>query len=80
MPTILRKKGYRFFFWSKENNEPSHIHIEKDDSYAKFWVNPVMIAYTKGFRSHEITEIRKLVTKNKKLFEDEWNEFFSHKS
>jgi hypothetical protein len=28
MPTVLRVKGYRFFFFSNEGAEPPHIHIE----------------------------------------------------
>ncbi|MHB8905139.1 MAG: DUF4160 domain-containing protein [Melioribacteraceae bacterium] len=36
MPTILRTNGYRFFFFSREGNEPMHIHIEQADRYAKF--------------------------------------------
>ena len=27
MPTILRRDGYRFFFYSKEGKEPPHIHV-----------------------------------------------------
>ncbi|MBI2646774.1 MAG: DUF4160 domain-containing protein [Deltaproteobacteria bacterium] len=27
MPTIFRKWGYRFHFYSNERNEPPHIHI-----------------------------------------------------
>jgi Domain of unknown function (DUF4160) len=29
MPTILRINGYRFFFYSNENDEPAHVHVEK---------------------------------------------------
>ena len=35
MPTILREKGYRFFFYSNEHL-PIHIHIEKENKIAKF--------------------------------------------
>ena len=31
MPTILRIGPYRFHFYSREDNEPAHIHIERDD-------------------------------------------------
>ena len=31
MPTVLNIKGYRFFFFSLEGNEPPHIHIEYGD-------------------------------------------------
>ncbi|MCK4624971.1 MAG: DUF4160 domain-containing protein [Phycisphaerae bacterium] len=30
MPTVLRKSGYRFFFFSLEGFEPPHIHVEKE--------------------------------------------------
>lgn len=80
MPTILRTSGYRFFFFSREGNEPMHIHIEHADRYAKFWLNPIQLAESDGFRSGEISELRKLVQENKKLFEEKWNEYFSSKS
>ena len=40
MPTVLRIKGLRFFFFSNELGEPMHIHVETDDKYAKFWLDP----------------------------------------
>ncbi len=80
MPTIIRIKGYRFFFFSREGNEPPYIHIEQAERYAKFWLNPVQLAESEGFRSDEITDLRKLVFENKSLFEERWNEYFSSKS
>jgi len=44
MPTILKIKGYRFFFFSREGKEPSHIHVENAERYAKFWLNPIQLA------------------------------------
>ncbi|MBI4007657.1 MAG: DUF4160 domain-containing protein, partial [Planctomycetes bacterium] len=44
MPTILRIKGYRFFFFSLEGREPPHIHVEHAGKYAKFWLEPVELA------------------------------------
>ena len=46
MPTVLKIKGYRFFFLSLEGREPAHIHIEKGDRVAKFWLNPLNLAST----------------------------------
>lgn len=77
VPTILRIKGYRFFFFSREGNEPAHIHVEHTDRYAKFWLNPVRLAESIGFRSSEITELRKIVQENENLFKEKWNEYFS---
>ena len=69
MPTVLRIKGYRFFFFSNEGDEPPHIHIESAESYAKFWLNPVCLGYSSGFSSSRITELRILVEKHRNLFE-----------
>jgi len=79
MPTILRIRGYRFFFFSREGNEPAHIHIEQAERYAKFWLNPIQLAESEGFRSGEIAELRKLVRQNKFIFEEKWNEHFRNK-
>lgn len=77
MPTILRIKGYRFFFFSLEGSEPPHIHVEQGDKVAKFWLKPINLASSTGFRSHELTEIRALVIKNGEQFLEKWNEYFS---
>jgi hypothetical protein len=79
VPTILKIRGYRFFFFSREGNEPRHIHIEQGDRYAKFWLVPVQLAKSEGFRSAEISELRKLVEENKDLFEEKWHEHFGSK-
>jgi Domain of unknown function (DUF4160) len=41
MPTVLRSGGLRFFFYSLENDEPAHIHVERGDATAKYWLDPV---------------------------------------
>lgn len=38
MPTVKIVGGHRFFFFSKENNEPPHIHVESAENAAKFWL------------------------------------------
>jgi hypothetical protein len=80
VPTILQIKGYRFFFFSHEGNEPAHIHVEHAEKYAKFWLKPIQLAASDGFRSAEISELRRLVQENSTLFEDKWNEYFSRKN
>lgn len=78
MPTILRIKGYRFFFFSLEGNESPHIHIEKGDSAAKFWLNPISLASSFGFRNHELAKIRMMVSEHRPLFLEKWHEFFGN--
>ncbi len=76
MPTIKRIGPYRFFFYSNENDEPSHIHIQRERMLAKFWLNPVALAGSTGFRSHELRNIKRHVEENELIFEEVWNEYF----
>ena len=77
MPTVLRVKGYRFFFFSNEMNEPTHIHIESSEKYAKFWLEPVALAGNIGFRPSELTEIRNIIIENRRTIRERWNEHFT---
>ena len=76
MPALLRIRGYRFFFYSLEDREPPHVHVAQAERYAKFWLTPVNLASNRGFRSHELTAIRKLVLENRDLFLEKWNAYF----
>lgn len=40
MPTLLLIDGFRFFFYSMENNEPIHVHVSKGDAVGKIWLEP----------------------------------------
>jgi hypothetical protein len=77
MPTILRIDGYRFFFYSNENNEPAHIHVEKGDAEGKIWLEPLIsVAYFKGFGTREQNEIVHITRNNLPVFIKEWYEYF----
>jgi hypothetical protein len=76
MPTVLRSGPYRFYFYSHEPNEPPHIHIDRDDLSAKFWLEPVQLAGNFGFRAHELREIQSIVAGSRSRFLEAWNEFF----
>lgn len=76
MPTVLVIKGYRFFFFSNERDEPVHIHIEKADKYAKFWIEPISVAVSYGFSGKELREIGEIIEENEVLIMDKWNEHF----
>jgi hypothetical protein len=77
MPTVLRVRGYRFFFFSNEAQEPPHIHVAKAENYAKFWLEPVQQDRNAGFRGSELTELRNIVQKNEAILLRAWNEFFT---
>jgi hypothetical protein len=39
VPTILTLLGWRFFFYANEKNEPIHIHCQKAEAEAKYWLD-----------------------------------------
>lgn len=77
MPTIMRVKGYRFFFFSNEGLEPPHVHVEAAGKYAKFWLKPISLARNSGFKAHELNDIDKIIKEHQSAMEEEWHEFFS---
>ena len=74
MPTVLRVKGYRFFFFSEEGQEPAHIHVDQAERYAKFWLEPVTLTQNRGFRSRELSELGALIEVHGELFVEKWHE------
>jgi Domain of unknown function (DUF4160) len=76
MPTILRSGPYRVYFSSHEPNESPHVHVDRDDSSAKFWLVPVQLVRNLGFSRHEIAELERLIMQNQPLLLEAWNEFF----
>lgn len=78
MPTVFVRNGYRFFFFSNEQREPPHIHVERAENLAKFWITPdVVLARNTGFRTHEIAEIRRIAVENRDNILVKWYEHFS---
>ena len=77
MPTILRTNGFRFFFYSNENDEPAHVHVEKGDAEGKIWLEPTLAAaYFGGFSGAEQIDIMYIAASNLKNFLIKWYEYF----
>lgn len=76
MPEVRRLRGFRFFFFSKEDMEPRHIHVEHGDKYAKYWLEPIELAESRGFRSHELTPLRRMIEAHHDEFIHAWNQHF----
>ena len=76
MPEVLRIAGHRFFFFSKEGTEPPHIHVETAEKTAKFWLEPVELAYSYGYNSREQRRIRDIVIEYREYFLERWNAHF----
>jgi len=63
MPVILRVKGYRFWFYQADLDEPPHVHAGREGKEAKYWVDPIALAKSGRFRSHELAEIEQILHK-----------------
>jgi hypothetical protein len=80
MPVVFRERGFKFFFYSNEGNprEPAHIHVEKDEVEAKFWLKPqVRVAYNDGYDARTLRVLLEIVEANKDRIERAWDEFFN---
>ncbi len=78
MPTILRLGPYRFYFYSHEPNEPPHIHIDRDSSSAKFWLNSIGLANNIGFSPKELRKLYIIVEDHQETLLEAWHEYFSN--
>ena len=76
MPTILRIGRYRFFFFSKERQEPPPIHVEAADCYAKYWIDRVALDRSVGYYGSELSELYQLVEHHRGLFLERWHAYF----
>lgn len=76
MPTLLRVGSIRFFFFSDERGEPPHVHARQGPCLAKFWLQPVELAYSVRFRPHELRRLQRIVEQNERRLLTAWNDYF----
>lgn len=76
MPTLLRWRGHRFFFYSADGWEPPHVHIFKDGKEAKLWLRDVGVAVNLGFSARELNEIIRKTREEREAFLEVWNDHF----
>ena len=80
MPTVLRSGPYRFYFYSHEPNEPPHVHVDKDELSAKFWLEPVELARNFGFGPRELNTLQSILQTNQQQLLEAWNGYFGDSS
>ena len=76
MPTVLRVGPFRFFFYAGDGEEPQHVHVERDNMIAKFWLDPIRLQNSGGFHRTEIARIQRLVTEHRPQLVEAWNAYF----
>ncbi len=76
-PTIFRESGYRFFFFSREE-ERMHVHIVSEDGEAKFWLEPeIELAKNYRYSRKQLKEIESLVEVHYDELTSAWRQHFS---
>ena len=73
MPTVLRIGPYRFFFFVGDRDEPAHIHIEREDKVAEFWLDSLRLQSSGGFSRNEIIRIQRVVGEYQTQLREAWN-------
>ena len=78
-PTIFRYKGYRFFFFSREE-ERMHVHVIHADGEAKVWMEPkIELHKSVGFSSRQINAILEQINEHQDEIRTSWNNHFGNK-
>lgn len=67
------------FFYSNEMNEPPHIHAEKAEMEAKFWLDvesfEIRAVFLKRMKSRDERELRKIIYLHIEYIIEQWNIF-----
>lgn len=75
-PTVFRYKGYRFFFFSREEKR-MHVHVSCAGGEAKFWLEPlVALADSYGLTPKQLKEAQKVVEEKNREITKSWKEHF----
>ncbi|GAB4414664.1 MAG: DUF4160 domain-containing protein [Anaerolineae bacterium] len=75
-PTIHRERGYRFFFFSRE--EPRmHVHVYCERGEAKFWLEPVIeLAQNYGLSQRDLRIVQTIIEEQQDEFNNAWRRYF----
>jgi hypothetical protein len=81
MPTVLRSGSYRLYFYSHDLvHERPHVHVDRDDLSAKFWLTPVALARNLGFGAGELRRIERIVSRHQAELIERWHKEYGRAS
>ncbi|MCF6267059.1 MAG: DUF4160 domain-containing protein [Desulfuromusa sp.] len=76
-PTVFRERGFRFFFFSREE-ERMHVHVLSEDGEAKFWLEPeIELSQNHHYSRKQLKRIEILVEEHYNELTSAWNKHFS---
>lgn len=75
-PTVFRAKGFRFYFFSRE--EPRmHVHAQSSDGEAKFWLEPkIDVAVSYRLKPKDLGMIEDLIREHEDEIRSAWDKHF----
>jgi Domain of unknown function (DUF4160) len=75
-PTIFRERGFRFFFFSREESRP-HVHVYCGNGEAKFWMEPeIELAQNYGLTPSDLRIVRELIEEHEDEINRAWEQHF----
>ena len=75
-PTVFREEGYRFFFFSREEDR-MHVHVISGDGEAKFWLEPdIELARNYQYTRKKLKDIERLIEAHRDELISAWQEHF----
>ena len=84
MPTILVMLGWRFFFYANEGKEPIHVHCQKGDAEAKYWLDvqgfEAVEAHSYNMTAADKRTVRRIIFEHFDYIVTEWNKFQERKN
>jgi hypothetical protein len=75
LPTLLNKNGFKFFFYANEY-EPKHIHVMKNDDFAKIELGYLNVIQN-YLKPKDLKFALEVIKEHKNEFERRWNEWFN---
>jgi hypothetical protein len=75
-PTIYREGPFRFFFYSNENSEPAHVHVEAGDGEAKVWLKGAEVESFHGLTQKQMKQVVDIVKARQAQFQEAWDDYF----
>jgi hypothetical protein len=76
MPTIIILHGWRFYFYADEGHEPLHIHCQKAEMEAKFWLDSqtraISLAFAYKMKPNDMRVVKRIIRSHFAIIESAW--------
>lgn len=74
MPVVLRVKGYKFWFYEADLDEPPHVHVGRESRVAKYWLKPIRLERAGRFKPVELRDVERIIDENLDFLLSAWAE------